>query len=328
MTVSYGFYNSLNHDRLYDALDFSRIFDGIIRDGVFATVGNAFRISAAGTDRTIQIDTGRAWFNGTWTYNDGIISLQAPESNILYPRIDALVLEVDTNTRVNEFKFIEGNAQTNPQRPTLEQTNTKHQYPFAYITRAANSTIVRNADISSQIGTANVPFVTGILSVISMESLIGKWRDELDKFVEDETADFLDWYQRMDQAFQQWNTNKHNEIDDWFSEHETSMENWIEYNQHDFLDWYDRMKDQLTQDAAGNLQTQVDLATAIAEGTASNVVTFNSDGSITEDGDKGIVQVIFNADGSITETRTRDGHTKRKTITFNGDVIREEVIIL
>ena len=39
MTVSYGFYNSLNGDRKYNARHMSMIFDGIIRDGVFMSIG-------------------------------------------------------------------------------------------------------------------------------------------------------------------------------------------------------------------------------------------------------------------------------------------------
>ena len=38
MSFKYGFYNSVNGDRRYDAVDFGRIFDGVINDGVFGTV--------------------------------------------------------------------------------------------------------------------------------------------------------------------------------------------------------------------------------------------------------------------------------------------------
>ena len=35
MAFKYGFYNSREHDRVYDAEDFSSMFDGIIADGIF-----------------------------------------------------------------------------------------------------------------------------------------------------------------------------------------------------------------------------------------------------------------------------------------------------
>lgn len=48
MSVSSGFFNSLNGDRKYNAAQMSAIFDGLIIDGVFASIGTAFAVKAAG----------------------------------------------------------------------------------------------------------------------------------------------------------------------------------------------------------------------------------------------------------------------------------------
>ena len=66
MAFSYGFYNSLNGDRKYDSEDLSRMFDGIIYDGVIGAVGDTFAVKA-GTGNTVNVSSGRAWFNHTWT---------------------------------------------------------------------------------------------------------------------------------------------------------------------------------------------------------------------------------------------------------------------
>lgn len=42
---TYGFYNSNDKDRVYDAKDFSEIFNGIINDGVFMSVGDKFNVT-------------------------------------------------------------------------------------------------------------------------------------------------------------------------------------------------------------------------------------------------------------------------------------------
>ena len=42
MALTYGFYNSKNGDRKYDAVAMSRMFDGIIRDGVISAYGKSF----------------------------------------------------------------------------------------------------------------------------------------------------------------------------------------------------------------------------------------------------------------------------------------------
>ena len=44
MAVTYGFYDSTGGDRKYNALQMGSIFDGIIQDGVYANIGNAFQV--------------------------------------------------------------------------------------------------------------------------------------------------------------------------------------------------------------------------------------------------------------------------------------------
>ena len=44
MSVTYGFYNSINGDRKYNALEMSSIFDGIIVDGVYMSIGDALNV--------------------------------------------------------------------------------------------------------------------------------------------------------------------------------------------------------------------------------------------------------------------------------------------
>ena len=74
MSLTYGFYNSNAGDRKYDAVQMSSIFDGIIHDGVYASIGDSFAVAAT-TGREITVGTGRAWFNHTWTFNDSAIPL-------------------------------------------------------------------------------------------------------------------------------------------------------------------------------------------------------------------------------------------------------------
>ncbi|KKK51946.1 hypothetical protein LCGC14_3109860, partial [marine sediment metagenome] len=44
MTITYGFYDSISSDRLYNAQQMSSIFDGIIQDGVYAGLGDAIMV--------------------------------------------------------------------------------------------------------------------------------------------------------------------------------------------------------------------------------------------------------------------------------------------
>jgi len=64
LSVTYGFYNSVNGDRKYDAIQVSSIFDGIVKDGIFMSIGTSFRVKAA-SGMTVNVGVGRAWFNQT-----------------------------------------------------------------------------------------------------------------------------------------------------------------------------------------------------------------------------------------------------------------------
>ena len=109
MSVTYGFYNSLNGDRKYNAEQVSSLFDGLIIDGVFASIGTAFAVKAT-TGITVNVGIGKAWFNHTWTLNDSILPLEAPEAEVLLDRIDAVVLEVDATESVRANSKLNGNC--------------------------------------------------------------------------------------------------------------------------------------------------------------------------------------------------------------------------
>lgn len=298
MSVTYGFYNSLNGDRKYNAEQISSIFDGLIVDGVFASIGTAFAVKAAG-GLTINVGIGRAWFNHTWTLNDSILPLTAPESEVLLDRIDAVVLEVNgmESVRENSIKIITGTPSSAPVRPTLENEGNVHQYPLAYIYRKFGSTVITQADITNMVGTEATPFVISMLQTISLDELLGKWQDELDQFVmsqshyvdnwiASEKGDFISWFDQM-------KADLKNE--------QSILDQWIATEQTDFLSWYNQMKGQLSDDAAGNLKNNID-----AEETKRILLVGFEDG-IKE----------FSDDGTIITSVASDGRTLTKIFSNN-----------
>lgn len=190
MAVTYGFYNSVNGDRKYNAEQMAQIFDGIINDGVFSSVGTAFTVSPS-SGMVISVGAGRAWFNHTWTYNDAAITLTvstAPAGTL--SRIDAVVIEVDTNNRVNTIKIVAGTQAASPVRPTLVNTGGVYQYALAYITVAAGTTAITSTMIASVVGT-DTPFVTGPLETVGVTALYDYWRAEFETWF-DHLQDELD----------------------------------------------------------------------------------------------------------------------------------------
>lgn len=243
MSFASGFFNSVDHDRLYDATDISRLFDGLIRDGIFASIGDCLVVKQS-NQMNITVGTGRAWFNHTWSYNDALYPVTIPPSEILMDRIDAVVLEINSveSVRANSIKLIKGTPSSTPAKPSLTNTKEVHQYPLAYVTVGKEVTSIRQADIENCVGTSACPFVTGILEVISIEQLIPQWKDILNRFVEENTANFNTWMNGEKQDYQAWLTAAKKEITDWQATSKSDYQKWYDSIKNGYDQWFATIK--------------------------------------------------------------------------------------
>lgn len=212
MAVSYGFYNSVNGDRKYNAEEFGSIFDGVIRDGIYMSIGDRFAVKVAATGDAITVGTGRAWFNKTWTLNDSILTIPVLASDVLFDRLDIVVLEIDTSNavRANSIKIVQGVAATQPQEPVLTNTNEVHQYPLAVLSRKSNINTIEQADISNRVGSDKTPFVTSILESVSVEELLAQWESQWDVWFTTKTTNYQN-------EFNTWRNQKEVDFNGWFA---------------------------------------------------------------------------------------------------------------
>lgn len=243
MSFASGFFNSVDHDRLYDATDISRLFDGLIRDGIFASIGDCFVVKQS-NQMNVTVGTGRAWFNHTWSYNDALYPVTIPPSEILMDRIDAIVLEINSveAVRANSIKLIKGMPSSTPTKPALTNAKEVHQYPLAYVKVGKEVTSIRQADIENCVGTSACPFVTGILEVISIEQLIPQWKDILNRFVEENTANFNTWMNGEKQGYQAWLTAAKKEITDWQATSKSDYQKWYDSIKNGYDQWFATIK--------------------------------------------------------------------------------------
>lgn len=163
---SFGFYNSKEGDRKYNATHFGKIFDGIIKDGVFKADSNdanedpalkgAFFVEALSTPAAmVYVNPGKAWFMHTWNILDSRTTISIPTvSTPTNKRTDTIVIEVNNNwnedgynTRTNSLKIIQGTEVaigdgSSPDVPPVlkQEWNANHserriwQYPIANVT--------------------------------------------------------------------------------------------------------------------------------------------------------------------------------------------------
>ena len=197
--LDYGFYNSLNGDRTYNATDFTKIFDGVIQDGVFQTIGDHFQVvQDTGSNNVCKVKTGKAWLDHTYTVLNAIGTLEFSYVAVGgQSRIDAVVIEINTSERTNDIKIIEGTAASNPVKPSLvdpEHPEIKN-YALAYVTiKQSEGSVVKDENIENNVGANNntdethpvLPYVIGAMQVMTptqavnqLEAAILSWFDDM-----------------------------------------------------------------------------------------------------------------------------------------------------
>lgn len=263
MALTYGFYNSIEGDRVYDAIQFGRIFDGIIKDGVYATYEKGMMVIASSNPGEVIIQPGRAWFNHTWSYNDANVIFEAPAPEVLLERYDALVLEIneELSSRENSYKWVTGTPSSRPERPTLTNTTTIHQYPLCYVHRYPETTMIYTRDITNMIGTSECPFATGVLEGIDLDAWINQWDDEFHTWENSKKTQFEAWMLSQETAFTTW----YNAFKDQMASDVQEVE--------DFVDYLESVLDEST---AIHLQEEIDeLRNEISSGSHITVTTIN-----------------------------------------------------
>lgn len=220
MAVKSGFFNSMNHDRMYDADDFNSIFDGIITDGVFGNIGKRFQVTQTG-GMTVNIGTGKARLHQIFVENDANLLLTIPQSDVLLNRIDSIVVHVDktVNGRVGNIVVKKGVPSQNPVIPLLENDGQIYEMPIANIKVNANVNKITASDIQYLVGRDTTPLITAPMQTVNVESYVGKMEGQ-------------------------------------------------------FSDWFSNLKDNLSTNAAGNLQNQINTIKPKVD-AVNSALTFN-----------------------------------------------------
>ena len=259
MAIKSGFFNSFNHDRRYNADDFGRIFDGLIRDGIYMGFGDAFRVSPFDSESMkINVGTGRAWFNHTWMVNESPIILDIDQSEIAMKRIDSVVIEVNKTTeiRANRILIIKGVPSANPTPPVIEQTSNIKRYVLANIKLNENVTKITTSDIENMIGKDNTPYVTGIIQTINIDRLIDQWQSQWGDYKKREEKETDNWQAAERAEIDAWEaelnrytTNKQNEVNTWHDRNVKEISDYMRDKKAELDTWVNGIKNILNEEA-------------------------------------------------------------------------------
>lgn len=191
MAWTYGFFNSVDGDRTYNAQQMSEMFDGLITEGVYESVGNKLAVQP-NSGMTIQINTGRAFVGKHWVKNDSVYTHTLEASDVLLNRYCAVCIRADDNDSVRSavpyFKYSE--FATNPTKPTMIRNSKITERCLAYIYIKAKATKITAADIQDTRGNTNLcGWVTGLIDQVDTTTLFEQFEGAFEDFMDANEAE-------------------------------------------------------------------------------------------------------------------------------------------
>ena len=139
MAITYGFFNSVDGDRKYNAEQMTTYFDGLVSDGIFQSVGKKFSVTA-GAGLTVNVDTGRALIECHWLKNDNVLTISLDSADVQNDRKDLIVIKLDYSARTMGIEYISG-------AESVKNTETVKYLVLAKITVPAGATTITQANI-------------------------------------------------------------------------------------------------------------------------------------------------------------------------------------
>lgn len=207
MAVTSGFFNSMNGDRLYNADEMTLYFDGLVSDGVYSGVDDAM-IVKSNTGMEITVGAGRALVKLRWCRNDAELPLTISPADVQYGRYDLVVLRCDLSETARDITIDvkPGEPAQTPKYPEIVNTETIKEMPLAAIYVKKNATTIYQSDIADLRGSAQCPWVTGLIRQVDTSEL----------FLQYQTA-YETFYKQSTEAFNEYFNGKMAEINAWYA---------------------------------------------------------------------------------------------------------------
>ena len=209
MALEYGFFNAVKqtdgtYDRVYNAEQMSRYFNGLVSPGVYESVGGGLQVRA-GTGMTVQVQTGRAILgdNCQWLDNDAVLDIVLNAAHVTLNRYTAIVMRLDYTNRNISIVAVDGANATTPTKPAMTRTSAIMEYCLAYVYVGKGvTTITQSAITDTRPDNTVCGWVTGLVQQVDTSQLFLQWQ----------TA-YAEFYAQM----QAWQTQQAAAFDAWFS---------------------------------------------------------------------------------------------------------------
>ena len=184
MAVTYGFFNDLNGDRLYNAEQMTSYFKGLISDGVYANVDNGLRVQAS-SGMTVQVLSGRAVVKNHWLNNDSVFDVEISPAHVTLNRYTSIVMRYDGPNREITITTKDGDPATTPVKPALTRDSSVYELCLAYVYVGKGVTEITQSNITDCRADNTVcGWVTGLISQVDTTELFHQWEAAYQEYYE------------------------------------------------------------------------------------------------------------------------------------------------
>lgn len=228
--LTYGYFNSVDGDRIYNADQMSSMFEGLITDGVFNGVGSSFQVTN-GEGLSVNVGTGRAWLEDRWVKNDSIANVPITAASAALSRYTAVVLRKNTTTRNIILTTIDGTPALTPSYPNIVRDGDVYDICLAYVLVGPSaSSILQTNIIDARSDSSVCGWVTGLIEQVDISTLFAQWEAAYDASIE-EIENFTESFESG--------------VEEWQSGFETDMEDWEAQAKANFDAWLDTLTEEL-----------------------------------------------------------------------------------
>lgn len=252
------------YDRVYLAAQFAAYFASFIGNGVYAEHSNQLQVVAMPTPQMqVGVEKGQGWINGYWYENTDTMYLPIEVADGVLNRIDSIVLRLGFAERNMWLMVKKGTPAVSPIAPEVTRTADYYDLQLATVSIPASSIRITQAQIQDTRMNQDVcGWVTGVVKQLDTTTLFNQFETYFQEFKENNQADYEEWTETQKQAWLSWVSGQETDFTDWTDEQKEEYETWyathIDQWQSDFDTWFENIKGQLGEDAAGNLQNQID----------------------------------------------------------------------
>ena len=290
-------FNAIDHDRVYKAEDWAWYFATFIANGVFPKPSDGLQVIAY-SGMEIKVNAGYAFINGHAFRNPASHTITLDTAEGAQNRVDRVVVRWDLPQRDIYLDVLKGTPSAKPQATAVTRTTEIWELALADIYVGKAVTAIRTANITDQRFNSRVcGIVKGTVEEIDASVLTKQFTDffsiysqavldefsvykqDMEKYLKDIAGVYQEYISRTENLFAQYEsqfneryTEFGNTLDNWDAEllkaytaFMANMQLFQTEAQNDFNAWFEAIKGQLGEDAAGQLQLEIDRLTAAVQ---------------------------------------------------------------